>query len=168
VPTLALSCRFGQLPPINPGGKKTAIFLMENNEKFTANFQPWSRPCTNHHPYILRSTLAKHERDSLSSNRSLAAIIFSLFFFSIIPRTGLQMTSSISDPFLLASYSISKRLLDLKPSKNPDLIPSANVHITHTDSKSDGYATATVQGDGIHLLDVRPPCHPKFTRSRRF
>ena len=77
------------------------------------------------------------------------------------------MTSSISDPFLLASYSISKRLLNPKPSKNPDVFPSANVYITYTDSKSDGYATATVQGDGIHLLDVRPPSHQKFTRSRR-
>ena len=67
------------------------------------------------------------------------------------------MTSSISDPFLLASYSISKRLLNPKSSKNPDANPSANVHITYTDSKSDGYATATVQGDGIHLLDVCTP-----------
>jgi len=65
------------------------------------------------------------------------------------------MTSSISDAFLLASYSISKRLLN---PKNPGLTPSANVHITYTDSKSDGHATATVQGDGIHLLDVRSPC----------
>jgi len=72
------------------------------------------------------------------------------------------MTSSISDPFLLASYSISKRLLNPKPSKNPDVIPSANVHITYTDSKSDGYATATVQGDGIHLLDVRARCNSKI------
>ena len=78
------------------------------------------------------------------------------------------MTSSISDPFLLASYSISKRLLNPKSSKNPDANPSANVHVTYTDSKSDGYATATVQGDGVHLLDVRTLHHPKITRSRRF
>lgn len=64
------------------------------------------------------------------------------------------MTSSISDPFLLASYSISKRLLNPNSQKNPDANTSANVHITYTDSRSDGYATATVQGDGIHLLDV--------------
>ena len=72
------------------------------------------------------------------------------------------MTCSISDPFLLASYSISKRLLNPKPSKNPDIFPSANVHITYTNSKSDGYATATVQGDGIHLLDVCTPCPSKI------
>src|SRR6266478_687545 len=72
------------------------------------------------------------------------------------------MKTSISDPFLLASYSISKRLLNPKPSKNPDANPSANVHITYTDSKSDGYATATVQGDGIHLLDVCPPCYSEI------
>lgn len=72
------------------------------------------------------------------------------------------MTSSISDPFLLASYSISKRLLGSKSSKNSDANPSANVHITYTDSKSDGYATATVQGDGIHLLDVCTPCPSKI------
>ena len=67
------------------------------------------------------------------------------------------MTSSIGDPFLLASYSISKRLLNPKPTKNPDANPLSHAHITYTDSKSDGYATATVQGDGIHLLDVCTP-----------
>jgi len=72
------------------------------------------------------------------------------------------MTSSISDPFLLASYSISKRLFNPKSSKNPHANPSANVHITYTDSKSDGYATATVQGDGIHLLDVCTPYPSKI------
>ena len=78
------------------------------------------------------------------------------------------MTSSINDPFLLASYSISKRLLNPKSSKNTDANPSAPVHITYTDAKSDGYATATVQGDGIHLLDVRTfPC-PGITLSQRF
>jgi len=93
---------------------------------------------------------------------SLCRSPFSLFFFSIIPWT---MASSISDPFLLASYPISKRLLNQKPSENPDANPSANIHITYTDSKSDGYATATVQGDGIHLLDVRVSCCSEITRS---
>ena len=78
------------------------------------------------------------------------------------------MTSSINDPFLLASYSISKRLLNLTSSKNPDANLSTNVHVTYTDSKSDGYATATVQGDGIHLLDVRTSPHSEIARSRMF
>ena len=72
------------------------------------------------------------------------------------------MTSSISDPFLLASYSISKRLLNPKSTKKSDANPSANVHVTYTDSKSDGYATATVQGDGIHVLDVCTLFYPGF------
>ena len=77
------------------------------------------------------------------------------------------MTSSISDPFLLASYSISKRLLNPKSTKNSDVNPSANVHITYTDSKSDGYATATVQGDGIHVLDVCTLFYPNiFVQSK--
>ncbi|KAF9644503.1 hypothetical protein BDM02DRAFT_3190540 [Thelephora ganbajun] len=74
------------------------------------------------------------------------------------------MTSSVNDPFLLASYSISRRLLNPKSSKNPDANPSSNIHITYTDSKSDGYATATVQGDGIHLLDISS-LHPVLSHT---
>jgi hypothetical protein len=66
------------------------------------------------------------------------------------------MSSTISDPFLLANYSIAKKLLHARNSTTGlTLEASANVHVTYTDSKLDGFATVAAQGDGVHVLDVR-------------
>jgi hypothetical protein len=66
------------------------------------------------------------------------------------------MSSTISDPFLLANYSIAKSLLHARnlPISSTSKI-SANVHVTFENSRQDGYATVTAQEDGIHVLDVR-------------
>ncbi|KDQ08863.1 hypothetical protein BOTBODRAFT_191478 [Botryobasidium botryosum FD-172 SS1] len=54
--------------------------------------------------------------------------------------------ASISEPFALASYSISAR------STPSDSLSS--VSVSHTSSTEDGYATLTVQGDGVHIMNL--------------
>lgn len=61
--------------------------------------------------------------------------------------------STIGEPFLLASYGLSKNL----PKCTGDLNRgSSYVTATFADGTkgADGYATVTAQGDGVHVLDV--------------
>ena len=77
IPTLALSCRFGQLPLINPGGKFPKFFL---SRKFTTDFQPSPRPRSKHHPHIVRPTLLEFEWDcilaSITRRHHLCTFLF--------------------------------------------------------------------------------------------
>lgn len=59
--------------------------------------------------------------------------------------------TSIGDPFLLSSYALPSRL----SFSSRDALSEA-LHVTHqAGSKLEGYATAAVQGNGVHVLDVR-------------
>ena len=60
------------------------------------------------------------------------------------------MDASIGDPFVLAAYASQQ-----KPSKGKQRQALPHVYATYTPGPRDGYVTATVQGDGIHTLDVR-------------
>ncbi|KAL1757337.1 hypothetical protein FB107DRAFT_209680 [Schizophyllum commune] len=59
------------------------------------------------------------------------------------------MDASIGDPFVLAAYASQQ-----KPSKGKQRQALPHVYATYTPGPRDGYVTATVQGDGIHTLDV--------------
>ena len=55
------------------------------------------------------------------------------------------MNSTFDDPFLLSSYTV--------PTLRRDSIVSAYVSYSEG-PKSNGYATVTAQGEGIHVVDV--------------
>lgn len=60
--------------------------------------------------------------------------------------------TSIGDPFLLSSYSLSSRL-----SSSSRKTLDGVLYVTHqAGEKSEGYATVAAQGDGVHVLDVCP------------
>lgn len=62
------------------------------------------------------------------------------------------MTTSIGDPFLLASYSLSHKLASYAESGPSKL---TNVYATHQHGLGqEGHVVAAAQGDGVHLLDV--------------
>ena len=61
--------------------------------------------------------------------------------------------NTISEPFLLSSYGISKSL----PKCTGDLNrgpPYVTVTFADGTKGTDGLATITAQGDGVHVLDV--------------
>ncbi len=60
------------------------------------------------------------------------------------------MSASISDPFLLSSYALPKRINTSGSSSSSSKIP--NVFATPTSTSS--YVTVAAQGDGIHIVDV--------------
>ena len=63
------------------------------------------------------------------------------------------MSTTIGEPFLLSSYGLSKSL----PKYTGDLNRGPSyVTVTFADGTkgSDGFATITAQGDGVHVLDV--------------
>ena len=86
----------------------------------------------------------------------------SLSFFS---KT---MDASIGEPFLLASYAVAHRLQKSKATPKSQRA-GASVYATHektASGSSDGYVTVTVQGDGVHVLDVCSSCFcPSLTFS---
>ncbi len=63
------------------------------------------------------------------------------------------MSIAIGEPFLLSSYDIPWRELSGSPSHH-------GIYVTHGPSgvakakSREGFATVTVQGDGVHVLDV--------------
>jgi len=78
--------------------------------------------------------------------------------FQIEMATGLNfssqsMSATISEPFLLSSYGLSKNLPNCVGELKRG---SSYVHSTHENGtkNSDGSATITVHGDGVHVLDV--------------
>jgi hypothetical protein len=77
------------------------------------------------------------------------------------------MRPAVNEPFLLASYQYRHRKHDGKSSKKP--LNSVYVSSASSSKLSEGYATVTVQGDGVHILDVCsfPPSrqHSKFISS---
>lgn len=66
------------------------------------------------------------------------------------------MAASISEPFLLASYSVPIQRSVKPKTEKASGKPDKHVYATHAalSSASDGYVTATVQRDGVHVLDV--------------
>jgi hypothetical protein len=62
------------------------------------------------------------------------------------------MDATISEPFVLSSYSLSQRL----PKSTAEAQTPSNVYATYDNGSgsSDGYVTVTAQGDGVHVLDV--------------
>jgi hypothetical protein len=64
-----------------------------------------------------------------------------------------SMSATISEPFLLSSYGLSKNLPNCVGELKRG---SSYVHSTHENGSknSDGSATITVHGDGVHVLDV--------------
>ena len=63
----------------------------------------------------------------------------------------MRITTSINEPFVISTYAASYRL----PKKsNSEGKSPANIFATHAAGRSDGYATVTVQADGVHVLDV--------------
>jgi hypothetical protein len=59
------------------------------------------------------------------------------------------MSAIINDPFLLASYDRQKKLT--KPGSDD----GSSAFVSHDGGPKEGYATTTVQGDGLHVIDVR-------------
>jgi len=58
------------------------------------------------------------------------------------------MEASIGEPFALSSHAKSQRLPKLAEGY-------PRVYATYTPGGSDGYVTAAVQGDGVHVYEVR-------------
>jgi hypothetical protein len=73
----------------------------------------------------------------------------------LLGQTFLQtsMDATINEPFSLSSYGLSKALPRCAAELKRD---SAYVYSTFSEvtKNSDGYATITVHGDGVHVLDV--------------
>jgi hypothetical protein len=67
----------------------------------------------------------------------------------------MRIGTSINEPFVLSTYAASQRLQKKSKSEGNKLKLPANIFATHTAGRSDGYATVTVQADGVHVLDVR-------------
>jgi hypothetical protein len=66
----------------------------------------------------------------------------------------MRIGTSISEPFVLSTYAASHRLpRKNKADSNTFKLP-ADIFATHVAGRSDGYATMTVQADGVHVLDV--------------
>ncbi|KAJ7722274.1 hypothetical protein DFH07DRAFT_857014 [Mycena maculata] len=73
------------------------------------------------------------------------------------------MDASIGEPFLLASYGAAQRFQKSKATGKSN----ANVYATHekiASGSSDGYATVTAQGDGVHVLDLST-LHPVISHT---
>ena len=66
------------------------------------------------------------------------------------------MSASISDPFLLASYSLPS--LPGRASANSSASKASHVLVdsqyASTSDKSHSFVSLAVQGDGVHVLDV--------------
>lgn len=66
------------------------------------------------------------------------------------------MSISIADPFLLSTYTSSKR--PAYPEGSPGPSKYTNVYATQehasTSESASSYVTVTVQGEGVHVLDV--------------
>ncbi|KAI0053667.1 hypothetical protein FA95DRAFT_1481422 [Auriscalpium vulgare] len=62
------------------------------------------------------------------------------------------MAASISEPFALSSYDVSKRFAYGKYAENKP----ASLFVTHDHGggAKEGYATVAVPGDGVHVLDI--------------
>ncbi|KAI0068609.1 hypothetical protein BV25DRAFT_1792127 [Artomyces pyxidatus] len=62
------------------------------------------------------------------------------------------MNATISDPFLLSNYDVSKRF---STGKGVDPL-RANLYVSHhrPSGAKEGYATVAVHGDGVHVIDV--------------
>lgn len=67
----------------------------------------------------------------------------------------MRVGASISEPLVLSTYGTSQQFSDSKADgkKQKGL---SSIFATHekASGSSDGYATVTVQADGIHILDV--------------
>ena len=59
------------------------------------------------------------------------------------------MSASVNEPFLLSAFELPKRV---SKSKKAPLIP---IHVSHDGSVKEGAATVAMNGDGVHVLDVR-------------
>jgi len=72
------------------------------------------------------------------------------------------MSATISEPFLLSTYSLSKSLPNDVTgvlNRNCAYVSSTTHQCAPAKGKgnglnADGYATVTAQGDGVHVLDV--------------
>lgn len=74
------------------------------------------------------------------------------------------MAATIGEPFVLSSYGISK-----STTKYASELSHSSTHIWSTNGKpsknSDGQATITVQGNGVHVIDVSFMYNVKFGMS---
>lgn len=68
------------------------------------------------------------------------------------------MSALLGEPFLLANYPIPSRDFSKSVGTSKEKV---NRHVKVTSSSSghgEGLATVTVQGDGVHVLEVPPTC----------
>ncbi|KAJ7632117.1 hypothetical protein FB45DRAFT_1057259 [Roridomyces roridus] len=75
------------------------------------------------------------------------------------------MDATVGDPFLLASYSVAQRIQKKAAKQSPSV--ASNLYATHekiASGSSDGYATVTAQGDGVHILDLST-LHPVISHT---
>ncbi|KAJ7460953.1 hypothetical protein B0H11DRAFT_2315486 [Mycena galericulata] len=76
------------------------------------------------------------------------------------------MDATVGEPFLLASYGVAQRLQKSKAAGKSQS-SSAHLYATHekiASGSSDGYATVTAQGDGVHVLDLST-LHPVISHT---
>lgn len=66
----------------------------------------------------------------------------------------MRISTSINEPFVLSTHAPSQRITTKSKPDRKKFKPSANIFASHTPGRSDGYATVTVQADGVHVLDV--------------